>query len=183
VGDISSAAFRSRPYTVTVSGLDLKFPCRTAADWLRLLSQPGSMLAVAQSMDEQSYESFLDAVQSGEAPPEDVIRIARAAESAAAGRPWWEVERLVGSLYADGGRLLGELTLCGVDPDRVSLAVYCSAIWARLVQDADATGRMKLESELSIPPADATADELEEQNEDVGQIVQRLRRLPGVSIG
>lgn len=148
-----------------------------------MMSAPNWALVIAQSMDATSYETFLDEVESGRVDVTDVPRIARAAEAEAGGRPWWEVERLAGALYEENGRLLGELTLSGVNPEEMTLAVFLSAVWARLLKGSDTMQAMKLESQLTVPPADVDLSEMPSTEESTSDIVNRLRNMPGISVG
>ena len=182
--DLRAAAFRSTPYRITVRGIDFRFPVWTAAQWLEVTADGQWPVTVCASMDAESHDRFLDAVEAGTLTVHDITRVARAAEAASAGRSWWEAERLIASLYEDGGNLLGRLIMAGVDPSRITLAALCSALWSELIKGGDATHRMKVESQLVVPPADADDEDLDAlPQEDISQTVQRLRNMPGMSIG
>jgi hypothetical protein len=185
VPDLRTAAFRTEPFTITYNGQALTFRHEPASVWLDVQSRASWVYAICQLADVASYERMLDAVSDGVLRTDDMPRIARAALAEAGGRAWWEVERLISVVYGDGdgGRLLGALVLAGVDPTRITLAAFCSAVWARLTQGADTMQTMKLESQLTIPPAEASEEEVTASEEGFGDPVARLRQLPGVSIG
>lgn len=182
--DLRSAAFRTEPFRITYQGLELAFRYEPAAVWMDALNKRSWVYHVLQFQDTDTHERMLDAIGQGEMSEADLPRIARAALAEAGGRAWWEIDRLTQVVYSDGGRLLGSLVLAGVDPMRITLAAWCAAVWARLVQGADTQQTMKIESQLVVPPPEATEDELAAADEAFGNVdVARLRQMPGISIG
>lgn len=180
MADLRSAAFRSHPFRVGVRGVELEFPPLPAARWLGAIPYGAhAVLHLSGSVD-----AVIDALQDGEMELEDVKRLINLAIGEAAGRPYWEAERLIGSVFndTDRGRVLGEMTLAGVDPERITLAAFCSAVWSLLIRNADSTQRLTMEAELSIPPDDAEAEDFGPE-EDFAAMTQRMRAMPGVSVG
>jgi hypothetical protein len=181
VASLATAAFRSEPFQVRVGEHTLWFPHLTADYWVRALSPGSSLLNIVQLMSPEEYDRFLDLLLSGDISAADVPRIANRAVSEAGGRPYWESQRLVSSVFEPTGRVLGSLMLHGVHPETMTLAAYCSAIWALLTRNADTTEMMKAEAQLSVPPPDADPEDLPDDGFDAA--LARARSAPGVRIG
>ena len=177
--NLAAAAFRTT--TSPVRGYD--FPRLSAAEWCELLSANTWPVRLVQLMDAEPYEKMLAAIEDEELDKEGLIALARAALADAAGRPWWEAERLVTSCFNEGGRLLGMLLLAGVRPETLTLAAFCCAVWAQITKGADATQLMKAQSELLIPPPDVPLEDLEDSGDDMAVMVASLRNMPGARIG
>lgn len=113
------------------------------------LLEPDAMVAVAVAM------------ASGTARYQDVEAAAFEAIATAAGRPWWEALRLVLWAAQPGSDLYGHLLLAGIDPARVTLAGWCSALYALLTRNADEKARNQLDFDLKAPPAGVETDEVD----------------------
>lgn len=184
MADLASAAFRAGPLEIVHREVRYVFPHRSAAEWMTLVSEQTWPFDLVQSMEFESYERMLDAAESGAFETADILPLARAVLAAAGGRPWWEVQRLCNVAVAGDGRLLGALVLNGADPARLSLAAFCAAVWARLTENLDATGMMKAEAELQIPPPEVTAAEMAAaEQRSMADLVQAARSMPGVRTG
>lgn len=175
--DLRSAAFRTTPFTVTYKGVVLRFPPLSAAEWIDALGS--DVLGLTDD-----YDALLDAVGAGTITRQDLPRIANRAVAEAGGRPWWETQRLIAALLSQesGGRLLGAVLATGVQPERVTLAAFCSVIWSVITKGADPTELMKAESRLQVPPPDAELDEIPE-DDDFGAITRRMQNMPGMRVG
>jgi hypothetical protein len=154
-----------------------------AAVWCELLSANTWPVRLIQLMEPEPYEKVLAVIESEELDKEGLIALARATLADAAGRPWWEAERLVSACFNEGGRLLGMLLLAGVRPEKLTLAAFCCAVWAQITKGADATQLMKAQSELLIPPPDVPLEDLEDSGDDMAAMVASLRNMPGARIG
>lgn len=181
---LGEAAFRTRPFTVQRAGLDLVFTHRPASEWIADLVTDHYPVRILQSMEARSYEQMMDAAEAGRITRDDLVPLAHQALAEAGGRVWWETANLVGAVVREPtGRLLGELVLAGVRPETMTLAAYCAAVWARLVQNADATQLMKLEAQLTMPPAGVPLDEMPDDTDDFAATAQRLQNMPGIRTG
>jgi hypothetical protein len=133
--------------TVTVAGAVLVVPWCSALEWLTVLRRDPSsaVLALADNPDDVTVS-----LARGDMRWEDLRRASRDALETETGRAWWIALRLA---YTSAGEsVLGELTLCGVDPARVSLGQWCAAVYRILTRNADAKGKAKVDFELELPP-------------------------------
>lgn len=187
MADFRFAAFRTEPFTISLGAgsvtQEFPFPVLPAQEWLEILGSNNWAVAVVGTIPGTWHETFIDRVELGRIGTADVIAFAHSALAQSAGRPWWEAERLVNSCFHDGGRLLGTVLTNGVDPSRMTLAVFLACVWATLTKGADATALAKLEGELLVPPPEATQAERAELEDDVLGMVDRLRAMPGVRTG
>lgn len=174
------AAFRTQPFLIGTH----VFPVLSAETWLGIMSSDRWIVDTVSSLAPVSYDSFLDGVESGETSREQVVSLARSALAQSAGRPWWEAERLVGACFNDSGRLIGTILNGGVDPSRMTLAVFLACVWAALTKGADAERLISLEASLLVPPPDATPEERAGlDDDDMYAMVDRMRAMPGVRTG
>lgn len=175
MSDALRAAFSRDPLTVQADGITYRIPYRPAAPWLALLASANWHMAVFRLVDGAAYEAFMERAEDGQAGAGELARMAHAALTVAAGRPWWEAERLVGTLSDPS--LLGAVLRSGVDPETLSLAAFLAVVYSVLVTGQDTAGRMKIDAELSVPPPEAAGDDMDD---DMTSVVEAMRRLPGV---
>jgi len=181
VAEFAAAAFRTGPVTVTVDGHDYRFPTRSARWWGTALGEPRTWpVTVLHSAEPDSCEAFLTEVEEGRANEGTLIRLARAVMSEAAGRPWWEAERLCNGVLQSPG-LTGEVLLRGVDPDKLTLAAFLAVVWARATQGVQQADRMRMEAELMAPPPEALAEM--DDDMDLGAMAQMFRGMQGARVG
>lgn len=176
MSDALRAAFSRGPVTVDVDGIRFSFPHATASEWVTCLASAHWHADLFRRADPASYEAFLDRAEEGRAGARELSAVAHAALTAAAGRPWWEAERLV-YVLADPS-LLGAVLRTGADPDRLTLAGFLAVVYSVLVTGQDTAGRMKIDSELSVPPPEAAG----EGDDDLSSVVASLRSMPGVRV-
>lgn len=179
MASLSEAAFRTGPFEIELNGHRLVFPHLTADRWTTAMFSGD--LSVVQLMTPEQFDLLLDLIEDESLSVEDVHRVARKAVAEAAGRPWWEAERLVASVFEPTGRILGNLMLSGVRPETMTLAAWCAAVWALITRNADGTDLMKAEMQLSVPPAEADEDDLAQ--DDFEAAVRRAQGAPGVRVG
>lgn len=169
------AVFRTSGFTVRVEGQSYFFPYHCATEWVECAANQSSFIGLA---DERSYDLFVQRAENGTVDQDTLAQLGRTALSEAAGRPWWEAQRLIGTLSSDS--VLGTLLMHGCDPSRMTLAALLSAVWTLLMQgQADDTARITLEAELTMPPPEAAGDET--ADDDMASMVAAMRSMPGVS--
>lgn len=180
MSDFLRAAFRTDPVEIERDGITYVFPSRTAAGWLGCFAGrdwPGDVLRLAE---EGPYEAFLARAEAGELTRVHLQVLARDVLARVSGRRWWEAERLIGLLKDPESMMLGNV-MQHADPARMSLAAFLAVEHALLLGNVSDVDRMKIESELSVPPPGAEVPD--DQTEDFAATVARARAIPGVSIG
>lgn len=136
-----------QPAHVTVHGAELRLQWHPALDWIETLRRDPDLVALA--LAEQPDAVVLGLV-SGTVPRTAVADASHGLLESETGYRWWTALKLAYS--SAGGAVLGELTLSGVDPARVSFGQWCSAVYRILTKDADEKGRLKIDFELELPP-------------------------------
>lgn len=144
-------------------------PALPAADWLAavLANEAGSIFPGL--LDPDLRADVWAQVAAGRITMDDLVECARHALEAAAGRSWWSADRLVRVAMDDTvrARVVGEMAGSGLDLERISLGLFCDAIWGRMLagvtEDMD---RLRLEAELNTPPAGINPEELEEEDDE-----------------
>lgn len=138
------------PVTVHVGPLRVTVPPMTAAGWLACIGGRPVEDVIPGSLSPEDRADVAIAMVQGLVTARDVERAAREAMAAASGRTWWETMRIAGgSLHPT---VFGELTLRGVDAERVTLAAWCAAVFALAVRGKDDKERGKFEFDLMRPP-------------------------------
>jgi hypothetical protein len=156
------AVLRPEPFGVRVDGAVYRYDAMAAQPWLLALSSDLWITGVFPRLlaDDQQYEHAMDAIQDGDIDTDDINRAAFDAIGQAGGRQWWHTYNLVRAANGDvSGALLGRLVMAGVDAERVSLAGWCSALYAILAKGQDVKGMAKLDAFVATPPAIAGAFE------------------------
>lgn len=128
-------------------------PARPASDWfLAVLAEDTALPLIPGLMEKDAEERINDLLLDGEIDIDLIVRRSRELLTEAAGRPWWEADRLVRSSGASWHIIGGELTRLGVDLDKVSLAAALNAIYVICVRTMDEKERNKFDIDLRLPP-------------------------------
>lgn len=176
MADFAPAAFRRGPFTVEADGLTYTFPALSAAEWLDTLAYTSWPAAVLHRVPDAQYEAFLAIPDLDKS---HLLRMAHAVLEGAGGRPWWQVERVAHAVLG-APNLLGGVLLRGVDPERMTLAAFVSAVWVLLTQSGDDMQRAQMEMELTAPPPEAL-EEQGPQEMSMDDMVAMMRGVPGMS--
>lgn len=142
--------FRSlsrEPVRLTVHGSELLIRWHPALDWIEAIRTGADsvVLSLADGADELVLGLAL-----GDVPLRAVSKASHELLEEETGYRWWTALKLAAS--SASGAVLGELTLNGVDPARVSFAQWCSAVYRILTRDKDQKGKLKVDFELELPP-------------------------------
>lgn len=147
------AALRIWAHDVELAGETFVVPPRPAADWfLAILDVDTPLPLIPGMMGGDAEDRIADMLLDGELEPDLIITRSRELLTAAAGRPWWEADRLIRSAGESWHVIGGELTRLGVDLDRVSLAAALNAIYVVCVRTMDEKERNKFDIDLRMPP-------------------------------
>lgn len=181
MSEFARAAFRPLDEAVAVEldGDTYSFRALSAEGWLSVLGSGDWVVNLLGAYAVGSaYRAMLDRVAEGDSPPDTPVRLARAALADAAGRPWWEAERLASASLTPStlGHVLGR----GVQPYMLTLAAFLATVEAALLASLDDTKRLQFEAEITMPPPEALGEVAEE---DPVAVMQRLRGMTGVRIG
>lgn len=161
------AALRIWALEVELAGETFVVPARPAADWfLAILDEDVPLPLIPGMMNADAEERISDLLLDGVVTPELITTRSRELLTAAAGRPWWEADRLIRSSGASWHIIGGELTRLGVDLSAVSLAAALNAIYVVCVRTMDEKERNKFDIDLRLPPIGiegVTPDEMYDQ--------------------
>ncbi len=128
-------------------------PARPAADWfLAILDEDTPLPLIPGMMGVGAEERITDLLLDEKTTVEEIAVRSRELLTAAAGRPWWEADRLIRSSGEAWHIIGGELTRLGVDLDKVSLAAALNAIYVICVRTMDEKERNKFDIDLRLPP-------------------------------
>jgi hypothetical protein len=132
---------------VPVCGHELTIVWHPALDWLEAIRHDHRGLVLRLAED---TEDLVLGMADLSVPLSGVEKASMEFLEEETGRRWWIALKLA---YSSAGEsVLGELTLCGVDPGRVSFGQWCAAVYRILTRNCDDKERMKLDFELELPP-------------------------------
>lgn len=147
------AALKIWELEVELAGEVFTVPPRPAAEWfVAILDEDTALPLIPGLMDGDAEERIADMLLDGQLTVELIAQRSRELLTAAAGRSWWEADRLIRSSGASWHIIGGELTRLGVDLDRVSLAAALNAIYVVCVRTMDEKERNKFDIDLRLPP-------------------------------
>jgi hypothetical protein len=147
------AALRIWAIEVDLGGDTFRVPPRPAVDWfVAILDEDVPLPLIPGLMDGDAEERVADLLLDGTVTAELIAMRSRELLTAAAGRPWWEADRLIRSSGESWHIIGGELTRLGVDLNRVSLAAALNAIYVICVRTMDEKERNKFDIDLRLPP-------------------------------
>jgi hypothetical protein len=161
------AALRIWALDVELGEETFTVPPRPAVDWfLAILDEDVPLPLIPGLMDDAAEERIGDLLLDGAVSAELIAVRSRELLTAAAGRPWWEADRLIRSSGAQWHIIGGELTRLGVDLGKVSLAAALNAIYVICVRTMDEKERNRFDIDLRLPPIGVegvTSEELYDQ--------------------
>lgn len=147
------AALRIWTLEVELAGETFVVPPRPAVEWfLAILDEDVPLPLIPGLMDDDAEERVGDLLLEGELTTQEIVDRSRELLTEAAGRPWWEADRLIRSSGASWNIIGGELTRLGVDLGTVSLAAALNAIYVICVRTMDEKERNKFDVDLRLPP-------------------------------
>lgn len=147
------AALKIWALDVDLAGETFTVPPVPATDWfVAILDESTPLPLIPGLMDADAEERITDLLLSGAIEPQDITTRSRELLTAAAGRPWWEADRLIRSSAESWQVIGGELTRLGVDLGEVSLAAALNAIYVVCVRTMDEKERNKFDIDLRLPP-------------------------------
>lgn len=157
------AALRIWALDVDLAGETFTVPPRPAADWfLAILDEDTPLPLIPGLMTGADEDRIQDMLLDGEIDPELIVTRSRELLTAAAGRPWWEADRLIRSSGASWHIIGGELTRLGVDLAAVSLAAALNAIYVICTRTMDEKERNRFDIDLRLPPVGVEGVKAEE---------------------
>jgi hypothetical protein len=152
-GSDALAALRIWALDVDLAEETFTVPPRPAVDWFEAILDEDALLPLIPGlMDGEAEERIADLLLDGKTTPEEIAQRSRELLTAAAGRPWWEADRLIRSAGESWHIIGGELTRLGVNLSEVSLAAALNTIYVVCVRTMDEKERNKFDIDLRMPP-------------------------------
>jgi hypothetical protein len=147
------AALKIWHLDVDLGGQTFRIPALPAVDWfVAILDEETPLPLIPGLMAGDAEERIIDLLMDGAIEVKDITTRSREVLTAAAGRPWWEADRLIRSSAGSWQVIGGELTRLGVDLSAVSLAAALNAIYVVCVRTMDEKERTKFDIDLRMPP-------------------------------
>lgn len=165
------------PLTVTVGGRwDLHVPASWAAEWIEcVLSNVGTSALLVGLAEEPDGERVMGDLIGGRLTVEQVQQASYDLLAAAAPYKWWKTARLLALSSRED--IAGHLTLAGLDPWRLTVAQWVTAVYALCTKGADAKARFKFDAPLDDPPPGIVDEWMAE--DDFAAMVAAARNAPG----
>jgi hypothetical protein len=152
-----AAALRPAAVVVELGDWEYEIPSLPAADWLEALLD-GWTGIVPGMLHPEDQMSVMRDLAGGAVTRDELLASARSAAEAAAGRSWWEVERLwsTASNVEFWPAISGQL-LARVDLERVSLGGALNVTYVIMVESMKEDRRHQFDAMLTAPPPEAVA--------------------------
>jgi len=161
------AALRIWPVTVDLGGATHRIAPYPAIRWIVPIIDD-DWFSIIPGMLDPTDQTVDDALDNGTITYEDCVRAARDAVGVAAGVPWWSTVRLVRSVMSTPD-VMGELLICGIDAQTMSLGAFVQAAYRVFTRDADKKQRAKIDQSIETAPPELTlADRWEPEAEASG---------------
>jgi hypothetical protein len=174
------AALKIWGHDVDLGGETFEVPALPAVAWfVAILSEDTPLPLIPGLMGDTAEERITEMLLSGEVEPQEIITRTRELLTAAAGRPWWEADRLIRSSAESWQIIGGELTRLGVDLNRVSLAAALNAIYVVCVRTMDEKERNKFDIDLRLPPIGVEGVTTEEMYDEKAASVAFMALMGG----
>jgi len=170
-----------RPVEVEVdlAGYTYAIPALPSSDWLTAVLTDGGGQIVPGLLNEADRRLVWADFLAGEFTSEELATAERDALAAAAGRPWWEADRLIRSLVAPDNfaTLHGELMLRGLQFDVLSLAAMLNAVYAlvRKMISHDEAALARFDAGLTAIPPGVAVEELYDPEEAANDFLAAMQ--------
>lgn len=148
---------RPGPVTVRVGPLSAVVGAAWADEWLIAL-EDGHLSNVVPAMLDDGADEVTEGLLACTVTSAHLAAAAKEAITEAAGRPWYEVIRLVQYSAKDGGKLTAALILDGIRPGETTIGLWCAAVVSYVSARLDEMKLMQFEADLRIPPGGSAAD-------------------------
>lgn len=157
----SSIFHHARPTTVTVEFMDRPWTLTpsTAYEWLGAVAYDLELLsgvlpgAVGANDVPAMSQLLLGENPAGSQTEPRRLAAARTAVGRAGGRDWWWVVNLTSKTVKSWPYINGRLLLSGVNPRHMPFPDWLDAAYMMLWTGSDEDNRIKLDLELTLPPA------------------------------
>jgi hypothetical protein len=146
------AALRIWAIEVELGGEVFQVPPRPASEWFVAILGEEPLPLIPGLMDVAASDRIGELLLDDEIDVDLLVTRHRELLTIAAGRSWWEADRLIRSAGESWHIIGGELTRLGVDLDKVSLAAALNAIYVICVRTMDEKERNKFDIDLRLPP-------------------------------
>lgn len=127
-------------------------PAVPASRWLLAMADGTGHGVVPGMLTGDDAGVVAASLASGRLRSRDVHEAGQEAVTAACGIPWWEAQKLVNTCATGRGETYVAVVMAGVDPDRVSIAAWCAAVYWVIVRNLDTKDRLKIDTDLMMPP-------------------------------
>lgn len=155
-----------RPYPIDIQVGDdwvYTIPALPAADWIEaVLADDGLKAPVPGLLNDEDRSLVVEDYVFGRLSAEQIAEASREALEVAAGRPWWEADRLIRSAATREAWPIinGELVRRGFRFNEESVGAFCNTVYSMAVQGLKESDRATFEHRLTVPPAGVTVEEL-----------------------
>jgi len=130
-----------------------------ASDWITATLDMGHLSYLPGLLEGEQREVLLDAIEDGLVTGAQLAEENQAALEHVSGWAWWSASKLIGTLGKTWETTGALLTLSGVDPTRVSLGAFLSALYALIWKDASKEDRLKLAAEVAAMPPELVSQD------------------------
>jgi hypothetical protein len=130
-----------------------------AADWIEAVLTGGPVPAM---LSPEAADLVRNELAYGRINDGELTDAGRLALADAAGRPWWEVLRLVSLAEHAPDLILGELVRRGFDFEKRSIGAYCAGVVAIVTAGMDKGQRDKFMLTLATAPIEVAAEQGDE---------------------
>lgn len=178
------AALRPAAIVVELGEWEYTIPELPAADWITAVLAPDGGAIVPGLLVAPDRAAIWRDFALGAFTAEELAAVERDALAAAAGRPWWEADKLIRSLAAPDNfpTIHGELMLRGLDLERLSLAAALNATYAmvRKLIGHDEAALARFDTQLKAIPPGVAVEELYDQGEAADDFLAAMAEQQGM---
>lgn len=171
------AALRVWPVTVDLGGAAYRIAPYPAIRWIVPIIDD-DWFAIVPGMLDPTDHSVDDALDDGMITHDECVRAAQDAVGVVAGFPWWSAVRLVRAVL-EAPDITGELLICGIDPQTMSLGAFVQAAYRVFTRDTDKKQRARIDQDIGSVPRDLTLADRWDPVEEASGFEAMMRQRGG----
>lgn len=174
---MTEIGYATGPIGHDIAGIRVAIPYQPAAEWVEACAMATDISGVVfQLASRNSVDQLTNAMVNDRITAEDVAKGAGEVLERVSPYRWWVTYRLF--LLSRQAAVMGRIVLAGLDPWKLSPAMWATGVYALLTENASETDRFKFDAQLETPPPGVDDDGW--GADDFESMVASARAMPGM---
>lgn len=174
---MSDVGYATGAIVEDIGGVRVGIPYQPAAEWVEACAEADDIGGILLHLaTRSSVERLTEAMVNADITTDDIAKGAGAVLERVSPYRWWVTYRLF--ILSRQAAVMGRVVLAGLDPWKLSPAMWATGLYTLLTENASETERFKFDAHLETPPPGADDDGW--GADDFESMVASARSMPGM---